>query len=540
VKHRRPYTRGRSSPLTSGAEELLAKLEFVPQSFSAWHIPEPQLVFGGGQKSDDPKTGLLLHGPVGVSRAPRTAIRIGVVGTGDTAQLFKAWVENSRGRVAAGLNAKGQAYHPVVYPDFPGFDLDTPFRCRLEIGRCETIRDAEIDTALFEPNYHLRVSKIVGMVVQRLDVLVGQDPGPDVIVVTLPTVVQQRCGVEGRRGLGTRPILTKAEKVQRHLVRSAAEAGQALLGFFDEPAQNEGDEHTYCWDFHNSLKAAAMRFDLPTQLIWEATLSAVSGREDPATTAWNLYTALYYKAGNTPWELANSMARTCFVGISFYRESHAPDAQFRTSLAQAFSPNGEGIILKGDRAVFDPARDRQYHLSRESCKHLLQRTLASTQGLMGGGPERVVIHKTSRYWPEELEGMKDALSTSPSVRSCDMLAIQDRGIRFMRLGTHPPVRGTIVQLARRNYLIYTQGYIPSYREFPGARIPTPLEVVEHHGDSDGDRVCAEVLALTKLNWNACKYASREPITLAFARQVGRILSEIQPGGVCRDKYRYFM
>ncbi|MGD0088495.1 MAG: hypothetical protein ABSE73_01115 [Planctomycetota bacterium] len=462
------------------------------------------------------------------------------MGTSDTVQLFKTWAENSRGHVAAGLNTKGKAYHPIVYPDFPGFDLDTPFQCRLEVGRCETLRESDIQAALFEPNYHLRVSRIVEMVIQRLEVLVGQDPGPDVIVVTLPTVVQQRCGVEGRRGILGRPIFTKAEKVQRRLEKSAADTGQALLGFFDDQARNEGDEDAYCWDFHNSLKAAAMRFDPPTQLIWEATLSGVSGREDPATTAWNLYTALYYKAGNTPWELENSMARTCFVGISFYRESHAPDAQYRTSLAQAFSPNGEGIILKGDRAVYDPARDRQYHLSRESCRQLLQRALSSTEGLMGGGPERVVVHKTSRYWPEELEGMKEALSTCLSVRSCDMLAVQDRGIRFMRLGAHPPVRGTVVQLARRNYLVFTQGYIPTYREFPGARIPTPLEIVEHHGDSDGDRVCGEILALSKLNWNACKYASREPITLAFSRQVGRILSEIQPGGVCRDKYRYFM
>ena len=70
-----------------------------------------------------------------------------------------------------------------------------------------------------------------------------------------------------------------------------------------------------------------------------------------------------------------------------------------------------------------------------------------------------------------------------SVKSHDLLTLDQRAIRFLRLGKEPPIRGTVIQLVRRNYLIYTRGYIPFLRAYPGMRILNPLEVVEYIGDS---------------------------------------------------------
>ncbi len=41
--------------------------------------------------------------------------------------------------------------------------------------------------------------------------------------------------------------------------------------------------------------------------------------QDEATRAWNLHTALYYKAGGKPWRVPPREDRyaTCYVGISF-------------------------------------------------------------------------------------------------------------------------------------------------------------------------------------------------------------------------------
>ena len=110
----------------------------------------------------------------------------------------------------------------------------------------------------------------------------------------------------------------------------------------------------------------------------------------------------------------------------------------------------------------------------------------------------------------------------------------------MRLGKEPPVRGTVIELGRRDYLVYTRGYIPFLRAYPGMRIPNPLEVVEHHGDSSAEKVCAEILALTKLNWNTCAFASADPVTIAFSKQVATIIKELPDDIQPLTKYRFYM
>jgi hypothetical protein len=78
------------------------------------------------------------------------------------------------------------------------------------------------------------------------------------------------------------------------------------------------------------------------------------------------------------------------------------------------------------------------------------------------------------------------------------------------------------------------------RQYPGPRIPNPLEIVEHHGDSSAERVCREVLALTKLNWNTCKFSSADPITTLFSKQVATIIKELPAGVEPATKYRFYM
>jgi hypothetical protein len=53
-------------------------------------------------------------------------------------------------------------------------------------------------------------------------------------------------------------------------------------------------------------------------------------------------------------------------------------------------------------------------------------------------------------------------------------------------------------------------------------------------------VCREILALTKVNWNSCNFASVEPITLQFARTVGRVMRELPPDVPAARLYRFYM
>jgi hypothetical protein len=86
-------------------------------------------------------------------------------------------------------------------------------------------------------------------------------------------------------------------------------------------------------DFHDLLKAQAMRFRTPIQIINPDTYDPTVKRrqkgrndrlrqlQDETTRAWNLHAALYYKGGGYPWRLPREDGdlATCFLGFSFFR-----------------------------------------------------------------------------------------------------------------------------------------------------------------------------------------------------------------------------
>lgn len=538
MKHNSKRPSGRSSKL-AGSRLLQRLLDKAQPSFQVGHIAEPRLIFGGQGRCEDPKTGIALFGPAAVDRGGRNVLRLGIIGNGDTVQGLRNWIERARGVIKAGLNPKGRPYDPILAPQFPGFDSQPPFDCRIDIDarHVETLTASTIERAISYDNYVERVRAMVQVVANKLEALADKEPAPDVVVVAMPKIVEQSCGPEARKGLVRRRKLTKVEKALRRRKRESEETGQMFFDFADPFKDEEPTEPDKFRDFHNALKAWAMRSELPTQLLWESTLNRGRGTEDPATTAWNFFTALYYKAGNLPWELDFAASRTCFVGITFFREGPDPDAATRTCLAQAFSETGEGLVLRGEQVTWDTSRDKKPHLSESAAAQLMERVLETYHRHFDDRPRRVVVHKTSRYWPEELAGFKRALS---DVHSHDFLAIERRGIRFLRLGSEPPVRGTLIHLARRDYLLYTRGYVPFLRLYPGMRIPNPLEVVEHHGDTSAERVCSEIMALTKLNWNTSAFASADPITIGFSKQVATILKELPDGVEPMERYRFYI
>ncbi len=525
--HRRHGARSRRRPM----HEVLAQhVAEAPSAFQAYHIPEPKLIFAGGRLWEDPKTGLLQYGPASLDHGPRTTIRVGVVGTADTIQLLRNWVERGRLPIAAGLNSKKKPYDPVLFPEFPGFNADRPFHCELDLSERLriTLSDRDVAARLQSDNFSVRVRDVVELVADRLAALAERDPQPDIVIVAMPRSVEAACG----EGAIDKPRPRRRTAAERARERDRARGQLSLFEDLDEPIDTNRFR-----GFRNALKAHAMRSKLTTQLIWESTLDGTGATQDPATTAWNFFTAVYYKAGNMPWELRFATPQTCFVGITFYRESQDPDSPTRTCLAQAFSDSGEGVVLRGERVTWDRDRDRKPHLTREAAESTLRQVLRLYEQQFDVTPSRVVVHKTSRYWPEELEGFEAALR---DIRVYDLLALERRGLRFLRLGHEPPIRGTMIQVGRRDFLLYTTGYIPFLRVYPGMRIPNPLEVVEHFGTTAPDTLCSEILALTKLNWNSCSFAGSDPVTLDFSRKVSSVLRELPSDVTPLTQYRYYI
>jgi hypothetical protein len=54
--------------------------------------------------------------------------------------------------------------------------------------------------------------------------------------------------------------------------------------------------------------------------------------------------------------------------------------------------------------------------------------------------------------------------------------------------------------------------------------PNPLSIQIVRGNPNIMDVCKDILALTKLNYNACIFCDGNPITLKFADTIGEILT----------------
>jgi hypothetical protein len=206
-------------------------------------------------------------------------------------------------------------------------------------------------------------------------------------------------------------------------------------------------------------------------------------------------------------------------------------------MAQTFTAAGDGYVLRGGSFEWTE-QERSPHLDQKAAAALMNDVIDLYKAQNRGSlPSRIVVHKTSRYWDEELAGFEDACRIVPRK---DFVALGWRGIQFYRLGDYPPVRGTYVKFSDSDLLLYAGGYVPFLRTYPGARVPRPLEIVEHHSDSPWATVLEEILALTKLNWNTADFACREPITIAFAQRVGQILAELPSHLQLRPEYRFYM
>ncbi len=122
----------------------------------------------------------------------------------------------------------------------------------------------------------------------------------------------------------------------------------------------------------------------------------------------------------------------------------------------------------------------------------------------------------------------------------DLITIGRRGIRFFRYGQYPPLRGTVIKTGDRNYVLYTRGYVPFLRTYPGGHIPVPLEILEHYGDSPAEKILAEILALSKMNWNSAEFGLAQPITLLFSKRVGDVMATLPQDFVPRHEYLFYM
>ena len=121
---------------------------------------------------------------------------------------------------------------------------------------------------------------------------------------------------------------------------------------------------------------------------------------------------------------------------------------------------------------------------------LVLRVLKRYKDELKQAPRRVVIHKTTEYWPEERQGLMSALAEIPQF---DLVAVRptDRVRLFRDALLYPILRGSHISLAKM-HLLYTTGYISSLQAFPQGHVPSPLMLTDHVGDCSISRILNEL------------------------------------------------
>jgi len=501
--------------------------------FPSLFIEEPLLAFGDRKHYIDPKMGLLAYGPCMLPnrRAISSTIRIGIIGSRETINLAQQWMSRCQGEIG------GKDKIPFLFQSFPGFKRIFGAELSVRSECLEVLKEAEIKQVLELPNFHQRVRSAARLFIDKLRNLQVREPRPHVVICALPKEIVDSCGTRTRGYLQTRVKLTSKEREIMKVIKKHRRTGQKTLVPIDDRTLDMIPEAS---DLRRLIKAEAMSLGIPTQLAKSTTFTGGTKEkslQDEATRAWNFCVALYYKAEGYPWKLVDMSPGTCYVGFSFYRDLADPRGNMRTSMAQVFTHTGEGLVLRGGRAILDETT-RSPHLTEKTAFSLMTDTIELYKNQMGQLPTRLVVHKSSRFWSEEIYGFKQA---AKDINLRDFVAILTRGVRFMRKrGIYPPMRGTVIQIGKENYILFTRGWIRYYRTYPGLRVPVPLEIVEHFGDSPLELICQEILALTKMNWNSADFCIREPITLAYSREVGKILAYVPEEVVPRPEYRYYM
>jgi hypothetical protein len=445
------------------------------------YLSEPLLLFADDGLHVDPKAGIARYGPRSLTSAGRhpTRLRVGFIGTAERIDIARAWL----GTQAEGVN--GDAKNP----EFPGWMADRGFFSTLEFADSwnEELAQAELRQVLETRSQRDRFEAAVQLFDSKLRMLAERDSPPEYIVIAMSEEIVGRCGTA------------------------------------DYTAAEHGAVHR---DLRRALKASAMKYRIPTQLLQSAT---AEGRDQtPASRiAWNYFTGMYCKAGGYAWSPHGLAPGTCYVGIGFYRPLGTRFPTMQTSLVQAFDDRGEGLVLRGHDFDWDPSKtgSNSPHLTGDAAQRLMAMALEQYEQVMHQTPTRVVVHKTSRFWPDERDGFRTAIEAK--VRRYDLMALEPQStVRLITTSKYPPLRGTRFTVGELDYL-YTTGYIAELNEFHGVHVPAPLQVADHVGqDTPREALLKEVLALTKLNWNSAALGGLLPITIRFSRLVGEIMREI--------------
>ncbi len=487
---------------------------------SVLFIPEPTLTFRHGQAVEDPRDGLTLFGPLDAGKP--YGIRAGVIGTAIGISYFKDWVQ----RIQKPLCDEGSH---IARPPFPGFEAAFQIPWSPNPVLSIELENKDIDRLIHLDDPYQRVHGTVSLFSQAIQSAVLKEEGvADLWFVVVPDVIHELCRPNAR------------VNVQDQVKAEWRYAPKAARRFRWNPSLYEEENratlaYQYEVDFHNQLKARLLGDRIITQIVQESTLALFEEGPDShfrkrdcrpfqAAIAWNIGTTTFYKAGGRPWKINGIRDGVCYIGLVFKRDATGTDPRLACCAAQMFLDSGDGIVFRGAIGPWYSRDTREFHLSQQAARRLVELAIETyKQNSNGRLPRELFLHGRASFADDEWQGFKSGIDPAQT-NIVGVKIREDAPLRLYRQGKHPVLRGTAYIQHRRSAFLWTKGYAPRLRTYVGREVPRPLRIDLDRGSADIEVILSDIMALTKLNYNACILADGLPVTLRFANAIGEILT----------------
>ncbi|WP_202985624.1 argonaute/piwi family protein [Pedobacter planticolens] len=494
---------------------MMKSFEIYNQQPELSFLREPTLSFGHGQTTADPRDGLMLYGPFD-SRKMKGQVNIGVIGSSTQRRYMIEYLQKLHGPVLPSETAR---------PFFPG--LETAFGIHINLDNIVEIEvsDNEVNKYLSYEDGNQRVHNLTNLFADALARYVREEERP---VTLWFVVIQDDIYKFGR----PKSRLPKSDgNIKLGLKKKQVQGNQSLL--FPEMEELR-DAYDFEINFHNQLKAKLLSEKIVTQIIREGTIAYRHLEQDEkkikqlavfdSAKAWNISTTMYYKVGGLPWRLGDIREDVCYLGLVYKKLNDDPNNRSACCAAQMFIDSGDGMVFRGNIGNFFNPKTKEFHVSEKDAIDLITQSLEVFKEKLGKGkyPKEIFVHAKTYFDDKEWKGFADAVEGKSKIIG---VRIQSSGaFKLYRQFSFCVPRGMMMTVGTTKAFLWTKGFVPRLQTQVGLEVPNPISVEITRGNADIKQVCKDVLALTKLNYNACIFADGQPVTLRFADSIGEVLT----------------
>lgn len=413
-------------------------------------LDEPKIEFGEDFVCDDPKMGIAIGGFFSKSNnSHKSQINIALISTEKLIVETLEWMKNFENRIVAKEATLTEKYSGVEdgeikdeFDDFSGFDTE-------DIQIFQQLEATKVTNKKYNPDFlGFNQNSIYNCIFQN-----NEGNNRDIKPRELNKILEDT-------------ELSELDKLDKIIELFKKKFEDMLVNKFSDidvcyiviPTEIFKSLHSVKFgksyvNLRRKLKAELIAIDntIPTQIIVEATIKGTKkSMQDMSMTAWNFCTASYYKSGCIPWALQVKDVDTCFIGISFNKIVSERNNLVRSSIAQAFNREGQGLVFTWKNFLWDDEKNKTKapHLEYAYAKEMIQYVLEEYQKANHHTPSRVVIHKTTDFWDSkenenynELDGFRDGIIKKlGDDTKIDFVAIKSSPVKILRnFGKFPVV-----------------------------------------------------------------------------------------------------